>query len=187
MILKELKKCLKSEKRENIFDIVIFGSLVKGSLEPRDIDVMVIFLDGSLKERLDAVQEIKNRLKGKIDEAIDIKQCLLKELFSSEFMARTGILLEGVSIFHNKKFCQTLGFESCTIFWYNLKGLSHTQKVKFNYILAGRNQKGIIEFLNGTRLMNGVVKIPIEHSLEFEKILKDNKISYNKKNILEEI
>ena len=64
MILKELKKCLKSEKKENIFDIVIFGSLVKGSLEPRDIDVMVIFLDGSLKERLDAVQEIKNRLKG---------------------------------------------------------------------------------------------------------------------------
>jgi len=187
MILKKLKKCLKSEKKENIFDIVIFGSLVKGSLEPRDIDVMVIFLDGSLKERLDAVQEIKSRLKGKIDEAIDIKQCLLKDLFSLEFMARTGILLEGVSIFHNKKFCQTLGFESCTIFWYNLKGLSHTQKVKFNYILAGRNQKGIIEFLNGTRLMNGVVKIPIEHSLEFEKILKDNKISYNKKNILEEI
>ena len=187
MILKELKKCLKSEKRENIFDIVIFGSLVKGSLEPRDIDVMVIFLDGSLKERLDAVQEIKNRLKGKIDEAIDIKQCLLKDLFSLEFMARTGILLEGVSIFHNKKFCQTLGFESYTIFWYRLKNLTHTQKVKFNYILAGRNQKGIIELLNGTRLMNGVVKIPIENSLEFERILKDNRISYNKKNILEEL
>jgi len=187
MTLEKLKKCLRNEKRENIFDIIIFGSLVKGSLEPRDVDVMAVFLEGSLKERLDTIQEIKSKLKGKINVAIDIKQCLLKDLFSPEFMARTGILIEGVSIFHNKKFCQTLGFESYTIFWYNLKGLSHTQKVKFNYILAGRNQKGIIEFLNGTRLMNGVVKIPIEHSLEFEKILKDNKISYNKKNILEEI
>ncbi|MEK6983290.1 MAG: nucleotidyltransferase domain-containing protein [Nanoarchaeota archaeon] len=187
MILEKLKKYLKSEKRENIFDIVIFGSLVKGSLEPRDIDVMVIFLDGSLKERLDSIQEIKSRLKGKIDEAIDIKQCLLKDLFSPEFMARTGILLEGISVFHNKKFCQTLGFESYAIFWYNLKNLTHTQKVKFNYILAGRNQKGIIELLNGKRLASGVVKIPIENSLEFEEVLRNNKVAHNKKNILEEL
>ena len=132
-------------------------------------------------------QEIKNRLKGKIDEIIDIKQCLLKDLFSLEFMARTGILIEGISVFHNKKFCQTLGFESYTIFWYNLRNLSHTQKVQFNYILAGRNQKGVIEQLRGKRLANGVIKIPIEYSLEFEDILKQNKINYNKKSVLEEM
>jgi predicted nucleotidyltransferase len=187
MTLEKLKKCLKSERSEDIFDIVVFGSLVKGSLEPRDIDIMVIFLEGSLKERLDTIQEIKSRLKGKISAAIDIKQCQLKDLFSAEFMARTGIFIEGVSVFHNKKFCQTLGFDSYTIFWYDLKELIHTQKVKFNYILAGRNQKGIIELLNGTRLASGVVKIPIEHSLEFEEVLKNNKVNYNKKNILEEI
>lgn len=187
MISEKLKKCLKSEKKDNIFDIVIFGSLVKGSLKPRDVDVMVIFLKGSLKERLDAIQEIKSRLKGKIEETIDIKQCLLKDLFSVEFMARTGILLEGFSVFHNKKLCQTLGFNSFTLFWYNLDGLSHTQKVKFNYILSGRNQKGIIEQLQGKRLSRGTVKIPIEYSLEFEDILKKNKINYDKKNVLEEL
>lgn len=187
MILEKLKKCLKDEKRENIFDIVVFGSLVKGKVNPRDADVLVIFLHGSLKERLDAIQEIKNKLKPKLDLSIDIKQALLKDLFSSDFLARTGILLEGFSIFHNKKFSQTLGFDSFAIFWYNLKKLSHTQKIKFDYILAGRNQKGIIEVLHGIRLASGVVKIPIEHSLEFEEVLKNNQVNYNKKNILEEI
>ena len=187
MILEKLKKYLKDERRENIFDIVVFGSIVKGKLTPRDIDILVIFLEGSLKERLDTIQEIKNKLKNKIEGNIDIKQALLKELFSPEFLARVGILLEGFSVFKNKKFCQTLGFNSSSIFWYDLKGLNHTQKVKFNYILAGRNQKGIIESLGGKRLAGGVIRIPIETSLEFEEILKNNKINYNKKNILEEV
>ena len=187
MTLEKLKKYLKGEKREDIFDIVVFGSLVKGKLAPRDADKLVIFLQGSLKERLNAVQEIKNNIKNKVEVSIDVKQALLKDLFSPEFLARTGILLEGFSIFSNKKFCQTLGFESTSLFWYNLKDLSHSQKVKFNYILAGRKQKGIIESLGGERLAGGAIKIPIETSLEFEEILKNNKIDYKKKNILEEI
>ena len=187
MILEKLRKCLISEKRETIFDIILFGSLVKGNQAPRDIDVLVIFLHGTLKERLDIIQEIKNKLKTKIDANIDIKQALLKDIFSPEFLARTGILLEGYSITHNKKFCKILGFSSCTLFWYNLKDLSHIQKVKFNYILAGRNQKGIIKILQGERLASGAVKIPIEHSIEFEEVLKKNKVNYNKRNILEEI
>ena len=128
MILEKLRKCLISEKRESIFDIVIFGSLAKGKLSPRDIDIIVIFLDGHLRERLDSIQDIKNNLKNKIEGNIDIKQTLLKEIFSPGFLARTGILLEGFSVFNNKKFCQTFGFESFALFWYNLNGLSHTQK-----------------------------------------------------------
>ena len=187
MILEKLKKCLNAEKKENIFDIVIFGSLVKGKLSPKDTDIMVIFSDGSLKERLDRIQQMKGSIKNKIASNIDIKQMLLKDLFSAGFLARTGIMLEGLSVFRDKKFCQALGFDSYTIFWYNLAGLNHTQKVKFNYILSGRNQKGIVKSLKGERLASGAVKIPIEYSDEFEEILKNNKINYNKKNILEEI
>ena len=99
MILEKLKKYLKNERGKNIFDIVVFGSLVKGKSSPRDIDILVIFLQGALRERLDAIQEIKNKLKSKFDLNIDIKQTLLKDLFSPEFLARTGILLEGYSTF----------------------------------------------------------------------------------------
>ncbi len=187
MTLEKLKKCLKNDIKENVFDIVVFGSLVKGKLSPGDIDILVIFLRGALRERLDLIQEIRNNLKPRFDLSIDMKQALLKDLFSPEFLARTGILLEGYSIAKNMKFCRTLGFNSCTIFWYDLRGLTHTQKVKFNYILVGRNQKGVIDSLGGKRLARGVVKIPIEHSLDFEEVLKKNKVNYSRKNVLEEM
>jgi len=186
-MLKDLEKCLESEKKDRrIFDIIIYGSAVKGKEPARDIDIAVIFLGGDLRERLDKIQEIKNRIKTKIRKEIDIKQILIQDLFSSEFFARTGILLEGFSVFRNKRFCETLGFRAFSLFWYNLKKMTHTQKVKFNYILSGRNSEGMIKALNGERLVKGAVKIPIEKSYEFEELLKSNKIDYKKKNILEE-
>jgi len=188
-MLKNLKKLLEYEKKDKaILDIVIYGSIVKGKRNVNDIDIMVIFLRGSLKDRLNRLQEIKSRLKNlKDDYNLDVKQMDIKEFFSSAFLARTGLLSEGISVFNNKKFCETLGFRSFSFFWYNLDGLSHSEKVKFNYILAGRTTKGMIKELNGERLVNGAIKIPIENSFVFEEILKNNKVKYSKKNILEEL
>jgi predicted nucleotidyltransferase len=183
-MLNILRKSLESD--EAIFDIVIYGSYVKGARVPKDIDLVVIFIMGTLRERLNKIQLIKKKLSSKI-EKIDIKQMLLHEIFSASFFARTGIMLEGISVKNNKPFSEVVGFRAFTLFWYNLSGLTHTQKVKFNYILAGRNTKGIVERMDGVRLAKGVVKIPINHTLPFEQILKDNKINYKKKNILEEI
>ncbi len=186
-MLKNLKKLLESEKKDNtIFDIIIYGSFVKGKQKSNDIDIAVIFLSGTLRERLDKIQNIKTKLNN-ITIKIDIKQILLKELFDPAFFNRTGIINEGISIFKNMKFCETLGYKACTLFWYNLKGLKHKDKVKFNYILAGRNTKGILEEFNGMRLANGAVKIPVENSIAFEDILKANNVKFDKSNILEEI
>ena len=96
---------------------------------------------------------------------------------SSKTLDQKIQILYTASIFHINSF---------TLFWYNLKGLTHSKKVKFNYILSGRNMKGMIEELNGERLVNGAIKIPIEKTLEFEEILKENRVNYKKKNILEE-
>jgi len=186
-MLNTLRKYLESEKQDKaIFDIIIYGSAVKGKEFARDIDILVIFLEGTLRQRLDKIQDIKMRLKKSIKEDIDIKQIILKDLFSPSFFARTGVLLEGISVFSNKSFSETLGFRSFTLFCYKLKDLTHTQKVKFNYILAGRGTKGIISELEGERLVNGAIKIPIRNSIIFEDILKTNNITYRKKNILEE-
>jgi hypothetical protein len=141
-------------------------------------------LTGDLRERLNKIQEIKNKLK-KIEAKIDMKQILLQELFSPEFFAKTGIFIEGISIFKNKPFSETIGFKAYTLFWYSLANMTHTQKVKFNYILAGRNSQGILTNVHGERLTNGVIKIPIQYSLEFEEVLKANNIHYTKKDILE--
>ncbi len=187
-MLNKLKKYLESEKKnKNIFDIIIYGSFVKGKESPNDIDIVVIFLNGELRERLDKIQEIKNKMK-ELNLKLDLKQILLKDLFSSDFFAKTGILLEGISIFKNKKLSEILGFKAYNLFCYSINNLTHTEKVKFNYILAGRNSsEGIIKNLKGERLVNSAIKIPIEKSLEFEEILKKNKINYKKKEILEVI
>ncbi|MDP2749959.1 MAG: nucleotidyltransferase domain-containing protein [Nanoarchaeota archaeon] len=183
-MLEELKRCLTSNlKKKNIFDIVLYGSSVKGISVPRDIDILVIFNYGNLEERLNELQQIKFKLK-KVSEKIDAKQILLQELFTSNFLARTGIILEGVSLSKEKKLSEIMGFKSYALFNYSIKKLNHTQKIKFNYVLAGRNQQGIIEKLNGTRIVNGAVEIPIENSLEFEDVLKMHHVEYNKETIL---
>jgi predicted nucleotidyltransferase len=187
MILKNLIDYLKNELNENIFDIVIYGSSVKGKKNPNDLDILFIFLNNSLKERLEKIQIIKLDLIKKYNFNLDIKQILLKDLFSPSFLARTGIFLEGISIKNNNSFANTLGFNSYSLFTYDLSNLKHSEKVRFNYILAGRNKTGMIEELSGNRLVNGAIKIPIENSIIFEEILKTNKLNYTKKNILEEI
>lgn len=194
-MLKQLKKCLESEKKQKeIFDIIIYGSITKGKRNPSDLDVIVIFLEGTLRERLEKIQTIKEKIEKAITSSkiksikADIKQILLTDLFSSDFFARTGILLEGISVFREKPFSEVMGFKGFALFWYNLKELKHAKKVQFNYILAGRNKmKGIIAQLNGERLANGVIKIPINSSLEFEEVLKSNKINYKKKEMLEAV
>ncbi|MDD3175211.1 MAG: hypothetical protein PHU51_01930 [Candidatus Nanoarchaeia archaeon] len=187
MMLKMLNQLLIKEIKEPIFDIIIYGSGVKGKRNPNDWDILIIFSDLKLKERLELVQKIKNNIKDKLEINLDFKQILLTELFSSSFLARSGIFFGGLSVKKNSSFAQTLGLNAFSLFTYDLNGLNHTEKVKFNYVLAGRNKKGMIEELEGLRLVNGAVKIPLKNSLVFEEILNNYKINFVKKNILEEV
>jgi len=185
-MLKELKKYLKNERKDStIFDIIVYGSSVKGKLISNDVDIAVIFKEGSLKERLSKIQEIKKKIN--IQKVIDIKGLLWEELFQKEFFGRSGIFLEGISLFDDKLFSSKIGFKGEVIFIYNMIDKTHTQKVKFNYILSGRNEKGIVKKLEGIRLAPGVVQIPTKYSLEFESVLKMNNINYFTKKVLIEL
>ncbi len=187
MMQNTLRKSLLSEIKEGLFDIVIYGSSVKGKLKPNDLDVALIFLEGSLRERLDRAQQIKNKIKGEAEQKIDIKALLLKELFTPEFFGKTGLFLEGISVLTGKPFSERIGFRPYSLFTYSLDGLGHTKKIQFNYILTGRSKAGLISSLNGVRIGKGAVKIPIEKADEFETVLKDNQINYKRVNLLEEI
>ena len=182
-MLEELKKCVKSRLNNKVFDIVVYGSLVKGKYEPEDIDMAVIFKDGLLNERLEIIQQIKRRIK--IDNKIDIKGFLLADLFKPEFFGRSGIFFEGISLIDGKPFSNKIGFNGVVIFFYNLKNKNHTEKVKFNYLLSGRkNKEGLIKLFEGKQLAPGVFKLPIKNSIKFEEVLKKNEIFYSKINTL---
>lgn len=182
-MLIQLRQWLNEERKDKtIFDIVVYGSSVKGKNKPNDIDIVVIFKEGSLKERLLKIQAIKKKVKVQVD----IKGILWEELFQEEFFARAGILLTGINLFENKAFSSKLGFEGYTLFTYSLQNKTHTEKIKFNYILRGRKREGIIKKLEGHHQGPGVILIPIKNSLEFEEVLRMHAVEYNKKNMLVE-
>jgi len=189
MMLKNLEKLLESEKKDKrIFDIVIYGSAVKGKEQPNDVDILIIFTEGTLRDRLNKAQQIKSKVKSSFkDVELDVKQILLVELFSPEFFARTGIFLGGISVFKSRRFSETLGFRPFALFTYSLEKLSHTEKIKFNYVLSGRNAKGIIEQFGGKRIASGAVKMPLENALAFEDVLKEHKVEYERVSVLQEV
>src|SRR3989344_5077212 len=92
---------LKSESKKfvnkDIWDIVIYGSSVMSKEEPGDVDIVIIFKNKPLKERLEISQEFKTIIKKEIKNP-DIKTINLMELFDSNFLARQGILTEGYSL-----------------------------------------------------------------------------------------
>tara|TARA_Y100000310_G_C20631908_1_gene789111 strand:- start:1040 stop:1597 length:558 start_codon:yes stop_codon:yes gene_type:complete len=185
-MLKKLKKWLSDDKKDtSIFDIVVYGSMVKNKQSPSDVDIAVIFKEGSLKQRLNKIQLLKKKIT--FEGKVDIKGILWEDLFKEEFFARSGIFLEGISIFDLKPFAQKIDCKGASLFIYNLKNKTHTEKVKFNYILAGRNTKGIISLLEGNHLAPGVIQIPMRNSLEFEEILHKQKVTFEKKNVLVQI
>jgi len=174
----------KLAKESDIFDIVLYGSNVKGKLDSNDIDIVIIFENKPLKERLNLSQKFKNNLKK--DLKLDIKTINMKELFEKDFLARQGVLIEGYSLLHNEKFSKRLGFRGYSIFMYNLMNLNHNEKTRFTYALIGRRgEKGMLKNSDAVFLGKGAVKIPIENSIIFEDFLKRWNINYKKKDILE--
>lgn len=182
--LKYLKsECKKFARQHRIFDIVLYGSIVKGKEETRDIDLLLIFNEKKLKERVEIRQKLKRILQKKLKK-LDIKTINLLELFEKDFLARQGILIEGYSLLYDEDFSKRLGFEGYVLFSYNLKNLNHNEKTKFTYALIGRKEQGIIKKLSVEPLGKGAVIVPIKNSLVFEDFLQNWKIEYKKKNIL---
>ncbi len=170
-------------KHKDIIDIVLYGSLVKGKIKSRDIDIMVIFLNTELKTRLEIIQELKRQLRVSL-ENVDVKSMNFSDFFDPTFLARQGILIEGISLIDKKSLAEKLGFKSYAIFTYNLANLSHTEKIKFNYALNGRKGTGVLQNLKGMSLGKGVVQVPITTSLTFEEFLEKWNIQYKIKHAL---
>jgi len=175
-------ECSKLAKNKDIFDIVLYGSAVKGKEEPGDIDLLLIFREISLKERAETAQNFKERLANKLN-GIDIKTINLHELFESDFLARQAVLVEGYSLVHNLPFCESMGFRGYALFTYTLKGLAHNDKTRFVYALSGRVKEGIVSELKAEPLGRGAVIVPISNSLKFEAFMQKWNLDYKKKNI----
>ena len=182
--LKSLESVSKSFfKKEKLFDIILYGSAVKGKDEPRDIDIVIIFLDESVKNRLETAQKFKKNLSKALK--FDIQTLNVADFFDASFFARQSILIEGYSLVSGRKFSEKLGFNGYSLFSYGLGNLSHNQKTLFTYSLSGRSkEEGMVKKVKGKSIGKGAFIVPIENSLIFEDFLNKWELKYSKKNIL---
>ena len=159
--MKLLENLLK--KYNQIEDIIVFGSAVKGKDMPEDIDIAVI-----VKEKdLDLYKELNDRLKPyKVH--IELVASLLKTRLS------LNLLMEGYSIEKKDFLNKILGLKPVKLFVYNLIGFSRSKKALFSMALTKT-----LKEIKGNRIAPGAVMIPIDKSGYCNEFLEAWKIKYN--------
>lgn len=173
MKLQSLKKSLTNiynKNKDNVFDIVLFGSFVKSKEAVGDIDIAVIFKEKLDKEVLSSIKEI--------DSIIHVDYLMLTELYSQPLW-RT-LIREGFSIVNNKKIMDSFGLKSYGIYTYDLTNLGN-KKSRFSQILKGYKSESVIEKVNGVILKPGVILVPIEKIELFRTFLETWKVKYRLK------
>ena len=157
--LKKLKELL--NKNKTIDDIILFGSAVKGSPEPRDLDIALI-----LKSEIDIVK-IKEEIR-KISKNADI------EIINSIYSPLWAVLIrEGFSLRKKKYLFEIYNLEPVVLYKYSLKKLNPVQKVQFT-----RGFKSILKDTNGKILSRSVVLVPINKKAEFDDFLSTWNLTY---------
>jgi predicted nucleotidyltransferase len=173
--------CMKfKEKYQDIWDICVYGSFARGKSETRDIDMAIIMKKPiSLEKKLKISFELKNHLKKFYKNEFDVNCVDIKDFFDPSFLARSGIIGEGILLFKDKPLSEILGFKSYVVFAYTLDGLTNSEKVIFNYSLNGRRgETGMIKLKNCEHLGRGVLKVPIVHSEELKEFFERHKVKY---------
>ena len=166
------------ENRKKVFDIVLYGSSVRGKGKPRDIDIMLILKNVDRKEYYDMPYMFRKEIEGK-EIKVDVKGMFLEELFSPELLARQGLIIEGYSLIKKEYLGKMLGFDRFSLFVYSLKNLSLTGKTKFQYALKGRgDRKGVSSQLGGISIGIGSILIPVEKSELFKEFLARWEVNY---------
>jgi len=165
---------LELKSRQEIIDIVQFGSSVIVGRIPNDIDIAVIFKKIPLKEQLKIAQEIKNELGAFFDKEIHIKSYDLYSLFDSGNFAKDSILFYGKSIISRRYFMEQFGVAPRLQIKYVLNKLDKKDKVRFNYLLNGRaGNYGLLREYSGKLVCPGLIEIPPEYEEIFVKAISE--------------
>jgi predicted nucleotidyltransferase len=180
-----LKK-LKLSYSKDVFDIVQFGSSVEENKIPNDIDIAVIFNKIPIKEQLIQAQEIKRQLENKSELPIHITSFDLYSFFESSNFAKDSILFLGKSLIYNGNFSKRFGLSPKIQIYYSLNKLAKKDKIRFNYMLNGKNgMYGLLRRYDGRLLKPGLIEINPEYEGIFIDSIKDFDILYKVRKVLE--
>jgi predicted nucleotidyltransferase len=169
VLLKIKTKLKETLKNPDIIDIIVFGSTVKGKINPKDTDIAII-----TEKKLNI--NIEN---------FHISIINPRELLVNPISLSTTLLREGFSIKNNKPLAEALGFKSKMLYTYKLNNLNASKKVSTVRFLRGdKNNSGLIKKYKGEWLSNQVFTLPIESDSTIEQYFIYNSINYTKTSIL---
>jgi len=181
-MLKELLKNTKliskirsiAKENEEILDIILFGSAVRGKEKPRDIDLLVIY-----KTKINS--ELSYQIKKEFEVTgfeIDLVSKSYSDLFKSAFIARESFLSEGFSLIQKKFIADGLGYKPLVMFRYDIKTFNKSQRMRFYYSLYGRNSEGMLKKLKLYKFSERIIISSIEESEEVKEYLNSWNIKY---------
>jgi len=177
-LLSYLKEKLKKADLAEIVDIFLFGSAVKGKEFPQDIDLCIIFRKKIIDK---TIADIENKLKGL---NVHISSLSIDNFFKKPHPLIKTLLIEGVSILNKKPFAENFGFSAYSLYSYSLSKLKPSKKVRFIYLLKGRNSIGIVKKFDGEWIADTCFILPIQKDSEMLIILKKWQIPFKRKEAL---
>lgn len=174
----ELKNKWKANWKKEIVDIVIFGSFVKNKLKPNDIDICIIF-----REKIE--QTILKGIEAFLGEKHHVSSLVIDNFFTNPHSLSKTLLLEGKSLITGKSIADVFALTPKTLYSYDLSSEEGAKKVKFVYLLRGRNSSdGLVKEWKGEFISNSSFITPIEKDEEIMEVMNKWKIKYKRKKLL---
>ncbi|MBT4540885.1 nucleotidyltransferase domain-containing protein [Candidatus Woesearchaeota archaeon] len=164
------------QNKDNIVDILLFGSIMRGKEKPNDVDLLIISKNPLTNN---ITYNLRKSLK-KLDLNFSITEKTYHELFQPSFLAREAFLTESYSLINKKFVSKGLGFINYYLFRYELKGFNKSKRMLFYYSLYGRNNsKGMINKLKAIKFSDGTLLVPIENVEEGREYFNNLEIKFN--------
>lgn len=174
----QLKNKWKKNWKDEVADIFLFGSALKGKSNPNDIDICFVFKD---KINLSIIKEAELLLSDKFHLSSLLAEDFIKEVHS---LSRT-ILLEGKSLLSGKKMAENYKLTPRLLYCYDLSTEPASKKVRFVNLMRGRRgEEGIVARNLGEFISSSAFLMPIEKDKEIQEILDFWKIKYTRRKLL---
>jgi len=175
--LSSIKNRLKSLiSDEEIIEILVFGSVLKGKISPSDIDIAVISYKKPSQQLLKKISSF---------DEFHISIMTAQEFFINSPSIAHTLIREGYGLRNNKFLAENFRFSNKILYNYSLISLPASMKVRIVNILRGKKgEKGIVESNGGKWLANQVFVIPIISEKLLEEFFSRFSIKFTKSYVL---
>ena len=175
---KELSLVKKWIKQNNIIDVILFGSFVRGKTKARDIDLCILIKDEDEKRSIDLTDSLSKLV---LNSHVNI--LTLSDIMGGNALVKT-LMHEGISIKTKKRFSGSFGFSNKSLFMYNLKDFSPSKRVRFHYMLKGRKSEGVLKEVEGKFIGTGSILVPTSKEDILKEVFEQWNVDYKIERIL---